>query len=401
MNPPAKTRILFVDDEEMILDLLKLSLASMRHEWEMRFVDSGEAALALIKDQPFDIVVSDMRMPRMSGAQLLNEVMKRFPATIRIILSGYAEQEQVLKCVGATHQFLTKPFNLDALKTTLNRCRRSKARLPNAEIQKLLARRDRLPSIPTVYFQIVEALQAPDCPAQRLGEIVATDPALTAKILQLVNSAFFGFAREISSPDEAVLLLGVGTIRALVLTLHLFSAFKSQTAQDWPIEQIWSHSLRVGRLARKIAELEGTDQELWEQTFTAGLLHDAGKLLLADNLATVYLELYSRAAREKLALVELERGAFGVSHAEVGAYLLDLWGLPAPLVEAVALHHAPTQAADAAFSPLTAVHVANVLEAESRTGDSTHPLPTLDTHYLAQLKLEPRLPLWREKTRGL
>lgn len=184
----------------MILNLLKLSLASMRHEWEMRFVDSGEAALALIKDQPFDIVVSDMRMPRMSGAQLLNEVMKRFPATIRIILSGYAEQEQVLKCVGATHQFLTKPFNLDALKTTLNRCRRSKARLPNAEIQKLLARRDRLPSIPTVYFQIVEALQAPDCPAQRLGEIVATDPALTAKILQLVNSAFFGFARENLQP---------------------------------------------------------------------------------------------------------------------------------------------------------------------------------------------------------
>lgn len=399
MNPSTKTRILFVDDEKMILELLQCILAPMNGEWETAFATSGQAALTLMEQQPFDIVVSDMRMPGMTGAQLLNEVMRRYPGTIRIIASGYADEQQALKCVGTTHQFMAKPFNLEALKATLTRIKGLKTRLPNAEIQKLLARRDRLPSIPAVYHQILEALQAPECPTQRIGEIVASDPALTAKILQLVNSAFFGFAREISSAEEAAIFLGVGTIRALTLSVHAFSAFEPVEGEGWSVDEIWGHSIRVGRLARKLAEVEEASEELREQAFTAGLLHDVGKLLLADNLSTSYLALYSRALEEGRQLADVERETFGVTHAEVGAYLLGLWGLPTPLVEAVAFHHEPGKTIAPLFGSLTTVHVANAFEAAKADAKRLNSL--LDMEYLQTLALRDRVDTWWERLSAL
>lgn len=399
MKAAPKTRILFVDDEETVLRLLQRTVASMGAGWETACATSGEAALALLEQQSFEIVVSDMRMPGMSGGQLLNEIMRRHPGTVRIMMSGYADEAHVLKCVGATHQFLAKPFDLGALKVRLARIRSLKARLPNAEIKKLLAQRDHLPSIPSVYHQMLEALQSPDCPTQRLGEIVATDPGLTAKLLQLVNSAFFGAAREVSSAEEAVMILGVGIVRALALSVHVFSAFERVAAPDWSVEQLWHHSLRVGRLARKLVEVEEAGEELWEPAFTAGVLHDIGKLLLADSLSDTYLTLHSRALKEGRPLIELEREAFGVTHAEVGAYLLDLWGLPTSLVEAVAFHHEPGKTLEPRFSSLTAIHVANAFDTAATATEGLDSL--LDTAYLDQLILRDRLDVWRASLSAL
>src|SRR5207249_1724277 len=110
--------------------------------------------------------------------------------------------------VGATHQFLAKPCQLSAIEATLNRVRGLRELVRSEPIQKIVTRKDSLPSIPAVYFKLVEALQNPNCPTEGIGEIVAGDPGLTAKILQLVNSSFFGFAREVSSVGDAVMLLG-------------------------------------------------------------------------------------------------------------------------------------------------------------------------------------------------
>ena len=397
METRSKTRILFVDDEAMILEMLEVTLEAMAPEWEMSFVDSGEKALALMEKKPFDLVVSDMRMPGMTGAQLLNEVMKRYPATVRLILSGYAEADLVMRCVGATHQFMAKPFELTALIATLNRIHRLKTRLRSPEIQNLLARRASLPSMPSVYFQILQALQSPDWPIERIAQIVATDPGLTTKILQLVNSAFFGFARNVSDADQAVMLLGLSTIRSLALTTQLFSAFESKQVAGYSVERVWSHSMRVGQLAKKIAEIEGAEERLVEQTFTAGLLHDVGKLILAENRSIKYLELMARAREQGRQLVEAEEETLRATHAEVGAYLLDLWGLPAPLVEAVALHHQPGQSAENGFTSLTAVHVANVLEQETAQELPHGALNHLDSAYLERLGLQDRVNLWREQ----
>jgi HD-like signal output (HDOD) protein len=279
----------------------------------------------------------------------------------------------------------------------LNRIRDLRERLGSEEIQKLVGKKDSLPSIPAVYFKIVEALQEPDCSIERIGEVVATDPALTAKILQLVNSAFFGFAREVSSAGEAAMLLGLGTIRSLAFTMHLFSAFKAVESEIWSVDRVWKHSLRVGQWGRKIAHLEGADENLAEQAFTAGVLHDVGKLILADNLAGNYLELVARATRENRPLIEVEQEVLGATHADVGAYLLALWGLPAALVEAVALHHEPGRTSELVFSPLTAVHVANVLEQEGQGPDHKAAASRLDSLYLDLLGIGSRVQVWRGK----
>jgi HD-like signal output (HDOD) protein len=350
-----------------------------------------------MEQERFDLVVSDMRMPGMSGAELLNQVMRRYPATGRVILSGYAERDEIWRCVGATHQFLAKPCPLTAIEATLRRIRGLRERLRCEEIQKLVGEKRSLPSIPAVYFRVLEVLQRPDCPLDRIAEVVATDPSLTAKLLQLVNSAFFGYAREVSSAREAVMLLGVSTVRSLALTTQLFSPFKGLALPGWSGEELWRHSLRVARWARRMVMMEGRDEHLAEQAFTAGVLHDVGKLILADNFAEAYPELIARSAKEGRRLIELEQETFGATHAEVGAYLLDLWGLPAPLVEATALHHEPSRTSELSFSPLTVVHVSNVLEIAHRSSEPNMICDRLDALYLDQLSLGSRVEFWREQ----
>ena len=395
----SKTRILFVDDEALLLEMLRLTLESMSAEWEMAFANSGEGALELMAQAPFEVVVSDMRMPGMSGAQLLNEVMQRHPATIRLILSGYAEEDQVIRCVGATHQFLAKPFELAALVATLEHVRSLKGRLHSPELRRLLVKRDTLPTIPAVYFQVLEALQAPDRPLEAIARMVAMDPGLTARSLQLVNSAFFGFARKVSSAEEALSLLGLSTIRSLALTTRLFAAFEGQAAELCPVEQVWGHSMQVAHLARRLVQLEGGDERLAEQAFTAGLLHDLGKLILADNLGPQYAQVLARSRSDKRHLSQVEQELLHATHAEAGAYLMDLWGLPAPLVEAVALHHQPGATKDPALSALTAVHVANVLANEFEPPSADGAPSPLDLEYLGRLGLAQRVPAWRSQLR--
>ena len=195
-----KKRILFVDDDELALRGLDRLLRTMRDEWEMEFTDSGEKALARMALVPFDIIVSDMRMPGMNGAELLNEVLKRHPKTLRLILSGYADRDLILKCIGSTHQYLAKPCDAKTLKMTVRRAAHLEESLKSEALRLLLNRCSVLPSVPALYSEIVETLQDPAADVEEVGAIIVRDVAMTAKILKLVNSAFFGLGNEISSP---------------------------------------------------------------------------------------------------------------------------------------------------------------------------------------------------------
>jgi putative nucleotidyltransferase with HDIG domain len=220
-------------------------------------------------------------------------------------------------------------------------------------------------------------------------------------VLQLANSAFFGYAREVCSAPEAVQLLGVSLIRALVLGVHLFSAFDARPARAFSVDTIWRHSLRTALLARRIMELEGGDECLKEQAFTAGVLHDIGKLAFAAELPEPYLQTLKRARAQRCPLFQAELAAFGATHAELGACLLGLWGLPTPLVEAVAFHHQPATSADTAFSPLTAVHVADVLAQEKgRLSGEAAPY-ALDAAHLARIGAASHLPRWEQTAKEM
>jgi HD-like signal output (HDOD) protein len=391
-----KKRILFVDDEPLMVDMFRLMFESMVDEWDLHFAKSGPEALALLEKTPCEVIVSDMRMPGMNGAQLLNEVMRLYPKTARIILSGYAEREVVAKCVGAAHQFLSKPSDVVTLKSTLARVCALDVFLQDEHLKALVAQMGVLPSVPTLYFRVLQELQSANASIERIGELVAMDPAMTAKMLQLVNSAFFGIARKISNPVEAVQLLGVGTVRSLALCIHAFSCFDQAKLKEFSFERIWSHSVLTGIFAKKIAQSEGAESMVVDEAFIAGLLHDLGKLMLISNMTDQYREAVALGQSGKLSILAAEQKIFASTHADLGAYLLGLWGLPVSIVEAVALHHAPVKTLTRTFSPLTAVHVANVLEHEHSGHTAPNSRPPLDDAYLTAIGAQDRLARWRK-----
>ena len=394
--PALKKRVLFVDDETMLLDLYKMVFEEEQDRWEITFAPGGHEALALMDERPMDVLVSDMRMPGMSGAQLVQEVMKRHPKTSRLIMSGYADSEQVAQCLGATHQFIAKPFELSVLRGTIYRVCSLDSWLLDERLMSLVAQLRSLPSLPSLYFRIMDALASPDSSLEQIGTIIASDPSMTAKILQLVNSAFFGIARRISNPIEAVQFLGVGRVRSLVLSLHVFSCFEQSKMKNFSIERVWKHSLATGLVAQKIARLQKADRAFTDEAYVAGMLHDIGKVMLAASLPDLYEEAVNLSVAEKIPLVEAERETFGVNHAQVGAYLLGLWGLPITIVEAVAFHHDPQQSGVKTFSPLTTVHLASALERQLCDPEANPAEISIDTEYLADLDLDERLEDWRD-----
>jgi putative nucleotidyltransferase with HDIG domain len=392
--PPAKTRILFVDDEPSILRLLKMGMTSMSGVWEMEFAANGEEALALISSKNFDVVVTDMRMPGMNGAQLLNHVLRLHPQTIRIILSGYADLSEAVTCVGLTHQFLQKPCSLNSLKDCLTRVTAVKSRLASEKLARITADLKHLPSLPELYLEIAEVLLSPSSSAQHIAEIAVKDPALSAKLLQLANSAYFGFSRKVFTVTEAVQLLGVGIIQSLAAAVPLFSSFSREKCPNFPIDQIWSHSTQTGALGVRIFDQLPDDARLSELAFCAGLLHDVGKVILADGLPGEYSAALQESQTTGTPLVEIERKYFHTTHAEVGAYLLALWGLPIPLVEAVACHHHPQVCGARELCLAGVVHIANALQHSQASHPNLVASP-VDTNYLQHVGLDHQFETWR------
>jgi len=396
-GPPAalaKTRILFVDDEPSMLRVLKMALRSMAGAWDMEFVNSGEEALLLVEQKAFDVIVTDMRMPGMNGAQLLNHILRLHPHTIRIILSGYSDLSEVVNCVGLTHQFLEKPCSLDDLKNCLKRVTQVKSRLTNEKLCELAGSLKNLPSLPELYLEIAEALQSPTASAQRIADIASKDPAISAKLLQLSNSAFFGFSHKVFSVDEAVQLLGVSVIQSLAMAVPIFSSFSRTKCPGFHIEQVWEHSLQTAILARRIAGHHLDDSFLGEQAFCASMLHDLGKLILADGLPEEYAAVLQESRDTQTPVFEVERKHFQATHAEVGAYLLALWGLPMPLIEAVANHHHPRRCGLQEPCLAGVVHLANALQHSVKP--QPHVVPSLaDPEYLRYVGLEQQFQGWR------
>lgn len=386
-------RILFVDDEPMVLDGLRRSLRFLRTEWSMEFARSGPEALTRMEAAPFDVLVTDMRMPGMNGIELLREVLQRHPETVRLVLSGHADEQWILEGVGLVHQYLAKPCDPESLRSAIHRATSVGSCLSNPRLRELLGRLTRLPSLPRVYMELNRKLEDPEVSLEELTALIAQDLAMTAKVLQLVNSAFFGLANTVTNIQEAVSYLGLNTLKTLVLAVHAFDQYRQADPGWFPYEALWRHSLAVAARARAIAAWENAPEAVQEQAATAGLLHDLGQLILAVNLRDEYAQIWQEAGKEHRPLEEVEQATLGTTHAEAGGYLLGLWGLPVPVVEAITFHHRPGEPAVPVFSALTAVHLAETLrwpDDPASEGATAGP----DGAYLAALGLRDRLPLW-------
>lgn len=387
-----KKRILFVDDEPNVLLGLKRMLRSMRKEWDMSYASGGVEALELMKAMPFDVVVSDMRMPGMDGAQLLTEVTLHYPNTVRIVLSGQSDKEAIFKAIGKTHQYLSKPCDPNVLKQTVSRACNLRDLLSNEKLKSLASQMDNMPSMPEIYLELVDELKQESPSIQHISRLISQDVAMTAKILQLVNSAFFGIRRRITTVDMAVNYLGLENVSSLVLAANVFTQFKKAASiKGFSLESLWSHSGKVGRFAQTIIKSEDGSKEDIDDAMTAGLLHDCGKLILASNIPDEYSDAIRLQTSEKIHLCDAEIQVIGTTHAVMGAYLLGVWGLPDAIVEAVAFHHNPINCPSTGCSALTAVHVAN---AATNKNDATI---NVDKNYLAEIGVQDKLETWQQR----
>ena len=314
MNQIAKKQILFVDDEPMVLKGLQRTLRKMRAEWDMAFTSSGKQALEILGQRPMDVIVSDLKMPEMDGMQLLTEVKARHPRVVRIVLSGHLEHEMTLQSVQFAHQTLSKPCDAEILKQTLAKLFALRDILADEAVKKIVSQIESLPSLPAIYSEIIEEMQSKDPSISNVGDIISKDLSMTAKILQVVNSVFFGLSRKISSPQEAVVLLGLETIKALVLSVKIFAEFSQKKFAWFNIDELFSHSISVSTYAKTIVKNEKLGQNLINNALMAGLLHDLGKLILATNFQEPYKEVLTAARGADRNLWDLEYEAFGTSH---------------------------------------------------------------------------------------
>jgi putative nucleotidyltransferase with HDIG domain len=353
----------------------------------MRFADGGEAALVALATTPADVVVSDMRMPVMTGGELLAEIQRRWPATIRFILSGHADLVMVHRTIGATHQFLQKPCDAATIAAAVTRAWELHCTLSNQVLRLLVGSMQTLPSLPGPHARLLELLAATPADASAIAAVIGEDLGLSARVLQLVNSAFFGSRREVASPALAADLLGLDTLRSLTNSVHAFDRLTVRKQTWFDPDALGRHSLRVSRLAGRIAGDLGLAPAQIEAATTAGLLHDAGHLLLAAHRPVEYAALAQRILHE--GDIHAERMLLGGSHGEIAAYLLGLWGLPQAVVEAVAWHHDPERG-PATAGPLTCVHAADLIVNRL----DGHPERNPPGRHLADLGLTGRIEGW-------
>lgn len=385
-------RVLFVDDQPEILSGLRRMLRGLRKEWQMEFVEGSKEALALMDENPFDVVVSDMRMPGVDGVDLLAETMRRYPTTVRIILSGQAEQDAILRAAVPAHQYLSKPCDADTLTNTIARTCALRNTMSQEPLLRVASQVSTIPSLPHIYSQLQEEMRKDDASVQVVADLIAQDVGMSAKLMQMVNSSFFGMPRRVESPAKAAKLLGLSILKPLVLSAGVFSQFDINHLKWFSANDFMDNSMAESVLAQKVAESVGADKQMAEDAMIAGMFQSIGQLLLVANLPDEYQNVLKVAEESHIALCDAEFECFGASRHEIGAYLLSLWGFKDSVIEAVAFCRQPSRSDVNEFSPLTAVHVATSLAENEQDEVGLE----MDVDYLQRCGVADKLDAWRE-----
>ncbi len=351
-------KVLFVDDEPRVLEALQRMLFDAAGSWEVETATSGQEALNLLSGSRFDVIVTDMRMPGMDGAQLLEQVHERWPSMTRIVLSGQTDQQQAMKALGSAHQFLSKPCNPKMLTEVVENAFLLQALTPNERIRGLAASVHRLPSVAKVHERILKLLDAPDANLRDAADLVAQDPSLCAKVLRIVNSAFFARGSLVRDARTATSRVGLDLLRALVLNERASAGVTSPR-----VERIQANALDAASLACKF--LPQSEQRA---AFTAALLCDVGTLVLEQGAPDEISAVYAYAKETGIAAHVAEKEMLGSSHADVGGYVLGLWGVPPVIVEAVLGHHVLGREASLLSAAVNVAH--HVVAGETPTDEA-------------------------------
>jgi putative nucleotidyltransferase with HDIG domain len=354
-------RILFVDDETNVHDGIRRMLYANRNSWDIKFAASAEAALQACEVYSFDAVITDMLMPGMDGATFLGLVRDRFPSTARVLLSGYIEGYLETRALAVAHRFLFKPCAESELRTTIERLFLLQDLLSSPAIRKIVGTAGELPSLSATYSHLAQVAMDPSTSIREVTDIVQEDAAMSAKVLELTNSAFFGLSKGVTNISGAVDYLGMETVKNLALTFEAFRIFEEDSCIPASVhDSIQHHSFETAAIAGALPVKRG----IRKVTVVAALLHDIGSLFLASRMPDQFNSVHLLAKETGRQPYQVEEELLGVSHAEIGAFLLRSWGIPNLAVEAIAHHHHPNRVRHSEFDCSVAVYVADLLARE-------------------------------------
>lgn len=386
-----RKRVLFVDDDEFLLDGLRDALRPQRRRWNMTFVPGAAEAVQVLESERQNVVVSDLRMPGTDGAALLARVREIDPSAVRIVLSGQADLEMLARAAGVAHRLVAKPCEVDDLVEMIDRSCALQELITRVESRRRTGGSTALPSVPRLYVQLTELFSSGEANAADAAAIVEGDMAVAAKVLQLANSAYFGRRQPVARLRDAVAYLGLDALRALALSAAVFQKFRvDPPIPGFDLEALQLHCSRVAHVARAIA----AEQERPPAVFAAGLLHDVGLLVLAAEDRDALTALLATSEQEQRPIHEVEQELRLCSHAHIGAHLLALWGLPHTVTDAVASHHQPPPPG-APFDAVAIIYIANALVSEAECWPGAD-RPGIDPTYFERAGLSSDLPRWRQ-----
>ncbi|MBU1229768.1 MAG: HDOD domain-containing protein [Proteobacteria bacterium] len=381
--------VLFVDDEPILLMGLKRIFRRMGVSWDMHFASDPREALEFMAGQHVDAIVTDLTMPGLDGAELLRRVMRLHPDTVRFLLSGYSEEEILGRSLAPAHQFFTKPCEEARLVEALEQAMDARAYVTNPLVLEKIG----LPLLPGIARLVAFELDKEIPDIEEIAAIVARDASMGAAVLELVRATASGPGSPADSPRQAVLALGKDVILSAMLFTFLFQRFEATGVRSYSLPMLKDHCLRTAGIARAVARNMGLDRAAADFAYSAALLHDVGKLLLDVLYATECQVIMEEVRASRSRVSEAESRHLGLTHAQVGAYLLGLLGLPEPVVRAVARHHAGARAPKA-FHLEDAVYFANVLDHSLFVFNESYARPEPDPERLAAAGGAQRFAKW-------
>ncbi|WPX08342.1 HDOD domain-containing protein [Anaerocellum danielii] len=327
--------ILFVDDEVSILKAL--NRAFLDEDYELYFAQSAEEALKIMEENYINLIIADMRMPNISGFELLKTVKQKYPGTIRIILSGYADENLVFRALqtNIAKLYILKPWDNERLKQIIKNIFELEDLMKAKKCLEIVNNIDYIPTLKNLYLKITKAIED-ELGIDNIISAIEEDPAISSKILQVANSAFYNL--KTASVKQAVVYLGLVNVRNIILNTTIFECLQDGSSKSL----LWQHANIANNVFYYLYD-NIMKKRVHDSYASAGLLHGIGQLILLKTYPKKYIEYLSVIKEEKGPIdhQKFELELFGISHPELGAVLLNWWDIPYPVVEAALFHHQP------------------------------------------------------------
>lgn len=382
---------------EPLADLEKIP-AEIKPKLMIKQAKQPEQVISMMAEHEFNVIVVHLNQDYFAMRfRCLQEVVSKYPGVIRIMLNDGLQPYQIAKASEFCHRSLQFSSGIKELFQEVGQSLKLLHSMNKPAVRDYVGAIQRLPSLPRVYTELNEALASDITGAAEIASIIEKDPAMSAKILQLVNSAFFALSSRVYKIKDAVVILGIRQIRDLFLVSRLFDHFpQDEKWVGFSFEHLFDRGLVVGRFARAICRDLRVSSEIADKAFLAALLQDIGMLVIASREAEHYTRVMQESAQLEHPLYAIEKLRLGVTHMEVGAYMLGLWNLPPEVVEAVLYHSNPNATAGEKFTPLTAVHLADSILPDVVNVNECHISSSISNTYINRLGLQNKLGRWQQ-----